>query len=407
MEAVEVRWVTAFIDRGREVFEPAVEFWSEIAGSSPSAFRGVSGEFATLVPLDGSDAHLRVQRTSSGWSGSHIDLHVVDARTAAQECVERGASVVEDHGGYVVLATPGGMPFCVVRYHGEHVRQRAVASYPSAALVLVDQVSIDCDPDRFDDEVDFWSAITGWAPVAARAPEFVPLDRPVAMPLRIMLQRRMRAVGATSCHVDLACDDAAGAVDDHRRLGATVLEHHEHWTVMADPSGTAYCLTARRPATGRLATDQTSSPGLVTVEELKAAKTALIESMPGWTPPVAYAVGVAPPEGRVQWTHTNHRGVHGFPAVALSRVLGRRTGSATYRMELRTFDAAIDVLRPAGACQHFEHPNLWAWEQLRATIDSNGGLPAGSEIVAVFIGDESDPVIDDFTRQLRVQLDID
>lgn len=404
---MEVRWVTAFIDRGRDVFEPTVEFWSEIAGSSPSSLRGVSGEFATLVPLDGSDAHLRAQRTGSGWSGSHIDLHVVDARTAAQECVEHGASVVEDNGGYVVLATPGGMRFCVVTYHGEHVRQRAVSSTSSAASTLVDQVSIDCDPDRFDAEAHFWSAITGWAPLAARAPEFVPLERPVAMPLRIMLQRRTQAVGATSCHLDLACDDVAGTVNEHRQRGATVLQRHEHWTVMTDPSGTAYCLTARQPATGRLATDQTPSPSLVTVEELQAAKAALIASMPGWTPPVAYAVGVAPPDGPVQWTHTNHRGVHGFPAAALSKVLGRRTGSATYRMELRTFDAAIEVLRPAGACQHFEHPNLWAWEQLRATIDSDGGLPTGSEIIAVFIGDESDPVIDDFTRQLRAQLDID
>jgi hypothetical protein len=400
---MEVRWITAFIDRGTVGFEATVEFWSVITGSSLSAWRGGTDEFATLLPSDGSDAHLRVQRTGPGSSGSHIDLHVADVRAATDECVECGATIVSDNGGYVVFATPGGMAFCVVAHHGEHDRQRPVASASSGASTLVDQVSIDCDPDRFDDEVRFWSSITGWAPLAARAPEFVPLDRPVAVPLRIMLQRRSAAVGATSCHLDLACDDVAGAADEHSERGASVIERRENWTVMADPSGTAYCLTARRPDTGQLP----AKPGLVTVEELEAAKAALIESMPGWESPAAYAVGVAPQDGPMRWVHTNHRGIHGFPAVALSKVLGHRTGSASIPMELRTFDAAIEVLRPAGACKHYEHPNLWAWEQLRATIDADGGLPAGSQIVAVFIGDEGDPVIDDFNRQLRAELGID
>ncbi len=403
MDRVEVRWITAFVDRGTDGFEATVEFWSVITGSSLSVRRGGDDEFATLLPSDGSDAHLRVQRTGSGLSGSHIDLHVADVRSAAAECVGCGATVVKDNGGYTVLATPGGMPFCLVAHHGEHKRQRPVASASNGASTLVDQVSIDCDPDRFDDEVRFWSSITGWAPLAARAPEFVPLDRPAAMPLRIMLQRRSQPVGSTSCHLDLACGDVAGATDEHRERGASVIEHHENWTVMADPSGTAYCLTARRPNTGQLA----AQSDLVTVEQLKAAKAALIESMPGWTPPAAYAVGVATQDGPVQWTHTNHRGIHGFPAVALSKVLGHRTGSASFPMDLRTFDAAIEVLRPAGACEHYEHPNLRAWARLRSTIETDGGLPTGSQIVAVFIGDEDDPVVDDFGRQLRAELGID
>lgn len=249
---MEVRWITAFIDRGPDGFDTIVEFWSLVTGSSLSIWRGGNDEFATLLPSDGSDAHLRVQRTGSGQSGSHIDLHVTDVRSAAEECVECGATIVSDNGGYVVLATPGGMTFCLVAHHGEHDRQRPVASVPPGASTLLDQVSIDCDPDWFDSEVRFWSSITGWGPLEARAPEFVPLDRPAAMPLRIVLQRRWTAVGATSCHLDFACGDVASAADDHRERGASVIERHEYWTVMADPSGTAYCLTARRPDTGQL-----------------------------------------------------------------------------------------------------------------------------------------------------------
>ena len=122
---------------------------------------------------------------------------------------------------------------------------------------------------------------------------------------------------------------------------------------MADPSGITYCLTARQPNTGRLPTKS----GLVTVEELKAAKAALIESMPGWTPPAAYACDS--PRKRVRWSgHINNRGVHGFPAVALSKVLGYRAGSASFPMDLRTFDEVIDVLRPAWGVRALRAPEL-------------------------------------------------
>lgn len=260
VDLMDVHWVTAFVDRGSDGFEATVEFWAVITGSSLSTWRGVSNEFATLLPLDGSDAHLRVQRTSAASAGSHVDLHVVDVRAATEESVGFGATVVNDNGGYVVLATPGGMLFCLVAHHGEHDRQRPVPLASTGTSTLVDQVSIDCDPGLFDDEVRFWSSITGWAPLAARSPEFVPLERPAAMPVRIMLQRRLHAVGPTSCHLDLACDDVARAANEHRDRGAAVIRHHEYWTVMTDPSGIVYCLTARRPGTGQLPLTQASSP---------------------------------------------------------------------------------------------------------------------------------------------------
>ena len=86
-------------------------------------------------------------------------------------------------------------------------------------------------------------------------------------------------------------------------------------------------------------------------------------------------------------------------------VLGHRGGSATYRLDLEMFDAAIALLEPAGACNHYDHPNLWAWQRLRVEI-AGESLPEGMEIVAVFIGDEADAVIDERNRQLRSELGI-
>ena len=249
---MDVRWITAFVDRpGDAGFAATVDFWSQVSGSSLSPWRGDHDEFATLVPDDGADPHLRVQRTqTTDAAGSHLDLHVPDVRAGAAECVELGASVTADHGGYVVLVTPGGMPFCVVRHQGERRRQAPVAVGGAPVDTLLDQVCVDADPDRFADEVRFWSGVTGWSPLPARAPEFVPLDRPSTMPLRVLLQRRDAPSGRTSCHLDFACDDVVAATAAHEALGASSVSPHRHWTVMADPSGAEYCLTGRRPATG-------------------------------------------------------------------------------------------------------------------------------------------------------------
>ncbi len=212
----------------------------------------ISPHFATLLPNDGADAHVRIQRTKSATSGSHIDLHVTNVDAGADEAVRCGARMLADHGKYVVLTTPSGMAFCVVAHHGERTRQGPVTVGTCATATLIDQVSVDVDADGFVDEVRFWSELTGWLPPDARSSEFVPLDRPQGMPLRVMLQRRARASGTTTCHVDLACDDVAAAVVAHEALGGTVVAIHRLWTVMADPAGTEYCLTSRHPSTGTL-----------------------------------------------------------------------------------------------------------------------------------------------------------
>ncbi len=250
---MDVSWITVFIDRPDETFDATAGFWAAISDSSLSPSRGVDDEFATLLPNDGADAHVRIQRTQSVTSGSHLDLHVSNVGAGADEAVRCGARVLANHGDYVVLTTPSGMVFCVVAHHGERTRQGPVAVGTSAATTLIDQVVVDVDADGFDDEVRFWSELTGWLPLDARSSEFIPLDRPQGMPLRVMVQRRDRAWGTTTCHVDLACENVAAAVTDHQALGGTVVAVHHLWTVMADPAGTEYCLTSRQPSTGTLA----------------------------------------------------------------------------------------------------------------------------------------------------------
>jgi hypothetical protein len=127
-----------------------------------------------------------------------------------------------------------------------------------------------------------------------------------------------------------------------------------------------------------------------TRDELLAAKSAMIASMPGWRMPVAYGLGVADGEGgEVDWRVTNLRNEHELPAVVLAEVTGYRTGTVGLRLDLATFDAAIALLTPAATCDAWEHPNLWAWEAVRSEI-SAGTLASGARVVVAFVGIEDD-----------------
>lgn len=145
--------------------------------------------------------------------------------------------------------------------------------------------------------------------------------------------------------------------------------------------------------------------GWVTVEELLREMAALEASMPGWQHPEAYALGLALAGDAVDWRVVNYPNEHQLPALALGKVLGYRHGSATHLFDLDVLEDAIEVLEPAGACKFFEHPNLWAWQRLHTEFVESG-LPAGAQIVVVFVGDQRDPVSSDADAQLRAVIGI-
>ncbi|MFN0029537.1 MAG: hypothetical protein ACKV2O_20475 [Acidimicrobiales bacterium] len=138
----------------------------------------------------------------------------------------------------------------------------------------------------------------------------------------------------------------------------------------------------------------------VTVEELQEAKAAMVAKMEGLVVPTVYAFGYRGADGAFVFPVLNHDGSHQLPAVVLAKVLGYRRGSRSYPMDLSTLDTAIEVLEPAGACAAYDHPNLWAWQQLREDI-RNGMVPDSVEVVAVLLGDAEDPPGDEACAALR------
>ena len=236
-----IAWLTAFID-GEQV---ATDFWTQVTAATLSPWRGDYDEFATLVPHTG-DAFLRVQRSATPVR-VHLDLHVADVRIACARAEALGARQVADL-GYLVMASPTGLPLCLVPWHGESTRPEETV-FGS----LVDQVCLDVDAANFDRELGFWRDLSGWPVQVSPLPEFAALQRPPGLPLRLLFQRRDSVCGDTTAHLDIACVDRAAEVDRHLRLGATKVRSTQWWTTLRDPAGLEYCLTDRDPITGVLA----------------------------------------------------------------------------------------------------------------------------------------------------------
>ncbi|WP_416956673.1 VOC family protein [Streptomyces sp. Agncl-13] len=245
MSAPTIRWTHAFVDRPLGLLGPAHAFWTAVTNTRLSEPRGEQGEFVTLLS-EGADACVKVQGVEAGAGGAHLDFSVEDVPAFVGAALRLGAETVAEHDGWAVLRSPGGQLFCAVPWHGESVRPPVVAGS------RLDQVSLDIGPGSYDAEVAFWSALLpDWASLAGALPEFHVLKPPPGLPIRILLQR-LGEEHLAAAHLDLACADIGAAVARHEELGATVVSHGKHWTVMRDPAGGVYCLTGRDPETGGL-----------------------------------------------------------------------------------------------------------------------------------------------------------
>ncbi|MFE7899779.1 VOC family protein [Streptomyces sp. NPDC057424] len=240
---MRIIWTYAFIDRPREAFGAARDFWTAVTDTRLSELRGEHDEFVTLLP-GGADAYVKVQAVGAGPGGAHIDFCVDDVPEFAAAAVRLGARVVADLGSLVVLRSPGGQLFCADPWRGQSSRPAVVRGS------RLDQVCVDVPASAFGAEVAFWSALLdGWESLPGTLPEFHVVKPPPGMPVRLLLQR-LDEERPASAHLDLACADVAETRARHEELGAAFVAGFSRWTVMRDPAGGTYCLTTRDPATG-------------------------------------------------------------------------------------------------------------------------------------------------------------
>ncbi|MCW2792072.1 MAG: hypothetical protein JWO76_1170 [Nocardioides sp.] len=240
--------MTAYLDLERDRHEAGVEFWRRVTGFEVSPARGAHGEFASLLPPSGDD-HLGLQRIEEGPSRIHLDVHVEDPAAAAVEAEAHGAGVAaRPDPDYVVMRSPGGFTFCFVDHPGSS--PAAPAEWEHGLRSAVDQVCLDIPASAYDRECEFWAWLTGWElRVSAEHDEFRRLIRPPDQPLQLLLQRLGEDSGPVRAHFDVASSDREAETSRHVGFGAEVQGVFGGWTVLTDPTGTAYCITDRTPET--------------------------------------------------------------------------------------------------------------------------------------------------------------
>ena len=143
-----------------------------------------------------------------------------------------------------------------------------------------------------------------------------------------------------------------------------------------------------------------------TVEDIAAAKAELEASMPGYTTPAAYAIGVATigPSGAVldvTYPHVNVGGAM-YTAAATANTVGYTSGTQTFRMSSDDLKAILSTVEPALAVD-IPHPNAASWNALLEIADTpaHGGT---RQLVAAFIGDLTDAPVDAIDAYLRLHM---
>ncbi|MDT4906381.1 MAG: hypothetical protein QOH52_4397 [Pseudonocardiales bacterium] len=242
-----VRWLSVFADVPAESIEAALRYWQHVSGHPVGEPQGRRGEFIPLVPVE-ADRFVWLQPVGRPDGGWHLELHVDDVAAATAVAVALGARIERADHELATLVSPAGQRFCLVEESASGRRTQEPTLWPGGQRSVLDQICFDIPADRFDEECDFWSVLTGWPRTHGDLGEFDRLTVPAGLPVRVLLQSLGEDdTGGTRAHLDMGSDDRAAETDRHVALGGVVINPAEHWTTLRDPAGLVYCITDRRP----------------------------------------------------------------------------------------------------------------------------------------------------------------
>ncbi len=245
-----MRWVDAFIDVPEDETERAGTFWSEALGWPLGSPWTGHPEFRSFAPDEG-DEYVHRQ-TINGPARIHIDLEVLDVDAEAERLVTLGAQKVHRAKHWQVMASPGGLPFCLCLGSASHrsKSQPAAMTWDTGHRSRLVQICIDAPSRIHETETKFWRDATGWTFSETRRPEFDGRLRPGERgPLQILLQQLGPDDDGehTRAHLDLGTDDVDAEVARLLRLGAQRVATGSGWIVMQDPVGLPFCVTSNPP----------------------------------------------------------------------------------------------------------------------------------------------------------------
>lgn len=241
-----VQWVDCIIDTPAESAGRARSFWAAAIGWEIGEPWPDHPEFVSLEPPTG-PSHVHVQ-VIDGPARVHVDLSVPDIDVEAQRHVALGATTGTRAEEWQVMASPGGLPYCLIR-ESRQVTRATATRWPDGHATSLIQVCIDSPEALHDREVAFWVELTGWELRASDSPEFGGKIYPSDGPLHFLFQRLGPEDKATHtrAHIDLASDDVPGDVTRLTELGASLIGPGDGWVALRDPNGMPFCLTEQSP----------------------------------------------------------------------------------------------------------------------------------------------------------------
>jgi Glyoxalase-like domain len=172
----------------------------------------------------------------------HLDLYGWNRhQQEAERLLGLGASHLDIGQGdvpWVVLTDPEGNPFCVMEPRVEYVDTGPIAGLPLDSA----------DPDR---DMELWSWLTGWRPVAgAPGDEHRSLRHPSLLGplLELCPEVAPKGPGKNRMHLDIRLEPG----DDPDRVATGITERGGRelhpgwgelpWRLFADPSGNEFCV---------------------------------------------------------------------------------------------------------------------------------------------------------------------
>jgi hypothetical protein len=113
-----------------------------------------------------------------------------------------------------------------------------------------------------------------------------------------------------------------------------------------------------------------------TDEDLRAAYDRFAAQIPGYVQPTAYTLARRGPDGLTVGHLNEPGGEHKLPAAVLALVCGYVNRTGVFRLSRDQVAEAVELLAPAEAATHWEHPNLWSWRRLLTPVEPGGSFLA-------------------------------
>jgi hypothetical protein len=235
----------AVIDVPADQLDEAAEFWGAATGWPAGSPWPTHPELRSFEPPHGSP-YLHLQQID-GPARVHLDLESADGAATVRRAVALGAELVAEHDRWQTLASPGGLPFCVLAAR-EHQAPRPV-TWPDGHRTRMVQVCVDSPRVAHDREVAFWRALLAGRWVDSDGREFAgKWHDDAGSPVQLLFQRLDEDDGPVRAHLDLGTDDVPAESRRLLDLGATDIgPGRGRWHALRDPAGLAFCATGNSP----------------------------------------------------------------------------------------------------------------------------------------------------------------